>query len=65
MKPGTNNSPTGQEDGMNSMYRGQVVDRLTGVVVYESRTCSTWEEAQRRADRMAAGRGDRYQVRVV
>ena len=50
---------------MNSMYRGQVVDRLTGVVVYESRTCSTWEEAQRRADRMAAGRGDRYQVRVV
>ena len=49
------------------MCRGQIVDRLTGLVVYETRTKYTWELAQQAAEREAKRnhRGDRYEVRVV
>lgn len=51
------------------MYRGQIVDRINdGSIVYETRTKTTWEEAQRTAERACIrryGRNDRYAVRVV
>lgn len=51
------------------MYRGQIIDRLTGRIVYESRTCTTWEDAQHRAERACTrryGKGNaRYAVRVA
>lgn len=51
----------------NQMWRGQVYDRLTGKVVYESRTKTTWGQAQQAAERKARtlGCGDRFAVRVA
>lgn len=53
-------------------WRGQVIDRLAddgGRLMYESRACATWEQAQDRAERACRrmyGRGaDRYAVQVV
>ena len=44
-------------------YVGIVVDRLTGKTMYRSRPTTTWEQAQRRAERH--GKGDRYFVSVA
>ena len=49
------------------MYRGQVVDRMTGAIVHETTTRTTWEDAQKAAEAAAKRkyRGDRYAVRVA
>ena len=46
-------------------YRGYVIDRMTGAVEYRSRACTTWEDAQHRAETKAHGRGDRFAVIVI
>ena len=49
-------------------YRGQVRDRMDGKrVLYQSRPCRTWEEAQHRAERAdrRIGYGERSEIVVV
>ena len=45
-----------------TLWRGRVLDRMTGETVYTSRECLTWEEANRMASSKA--QGDRYRVVV-
>jgi len=45
-----------------TLWRGSVLDRMTGETVYTSRECLTWEEANRMASSKA--QGDRYRVVV-
>ena len=56
-----------KEEKASNTWRGQVIDRCDGRMIYQSRPCTAWEEAQQRAERAAkrSGYGDRCAVQVV
>ena len=50
-----------------NIWQGVVIDREKDRILYKSRPCNTWEEAQHRADKAAkrGGYGDRCKILTV